>query len=341
MLKQLALRDEEFFLNSLNTSIIDRTKLNGNVVIKSFKEIFKPLLFKNKESVSFKINNHHFSNLCLLSKDFKRTLSKVGRLSWFALLEGQPVKIYECHNESHAMFIEEVSKHFELHFFFPRCLIRDGSYLVVQWIEGEQVTWRQIYRDDNLFDQVAKIQTLLHEHKIEFQKDHNGFSYIDYLKNRLNKFKGILPLNEDIRMIFENIDEDLPHERECISHPDLTANNMIIESDTGQLKIIDNELLTQNSYFLIDLYNTYLSFGSKFENVILEPYLKRYTDNGGDLSKLIRHQEFYSALWSVRLIGSFLQAGKIKQAIHLSKRYLDGSGESHPIIRLAKQKFVQ
>jgi hypothetical protein len=298
------------------------------------------LLFDRKETFSFDLDGKIFSQPRLLSRKSGQTLSKAGRLAWFALMDDQAVKICECYNESHAIFVEKVSSHPVLQDYFPVCLLRVGPYVVVEWIEGKVVTWQHAIQDRNLLNRVAMLQTSFHTHSIKMIEITGCFNYINYLKNRLFNFRGILPIDNSVKMIFETLEENIPMTEEHISHPDLTAVNLILEEGTGNIKLIDNELLTQNNYFLIDLFNTHYSFGGRLEADLLEPYLACYKDNGGNLTSLAESERFYSALWYLRLIGSSLQAGAIGQAYQLSRKYIDGSGKTHPLIQLVKEKII-
>jgi len=218
--------------------------------------------------------------------------------------------------------------------------LRVEAYLVVQWIEGKPLTWQQAMRDRSIFNQVARMQALIHSYSLSLQKPSDGFNYMKYLKDRLFKFRGILPIDDSVKMIFKTLEVNAPVTEEHISHPDLTAVNLILEEGTGSIKLIDNELLTQNNYFLIDLFNTHYSFGQRLETDLLESYLASYTDNGGNLTSLTESERFYSALWYLRLIGSSLQAGAIGQAYQLSRKFVEDGGKIHPLIRLIKERFL-
>jgi hypothetical protein len=54
-------------------------------------------------------------------------LSKAGRLAWFALMNEQPVKIYECYSQSQAIFIEKVSNHPVLQVYFQAGIVQGGD----------------------------------------------------------------------------------------------------------------------------------------------------------------------------------------------------------------------
>lgn len=311
--------------------------------IRTLKRWGTLLVSDNQAVLSFEFDGRMFSQPRLQRRKLGRTASKAGRLSWVAFMDERPVKIYECHSEAQATFIQQVSEHPKLRNYFPTCLARTGVYLVVDWVQGSSLTWKQIRRDKNLLNQTAKIQATIHAQALEMPEAF-GCYYMGFLKSRLQHFKGIFPIDDAIQKIYATLDGNTFLAEERISHPDLTADNLILENGTGALKIIDNELLTQNSYYLIDLFNTHKSFGQRLERELLEPYLVHYVENGGDLTLLAEHEQFFCALWYLRLIGSFLQAGTIgtiERAFRLAQEYVEGHEKAHPLVQLVKRRFVQ
>lgn len=296
---------------------------------------------EKEEKFSFELEGRVFSKVSLFRKKSSGVLSKAGRLSWFALMDGEPVKIYECHSELQAVFIEKVSNLPMLRAYFPACLVRIGAYLVVRWVKGNPVTWHRALRDQDVLYRMAKMQAVIHGHKIEGRMASSTFDYISYLRNRLQYYKGILPIDDALKRIDSSLHEASLTTTEHISHPDFTARNVIIEESSGDVKIIDNELLTQNQYYLFDLFNTHYSLDGILRNKILERYLIHYTASGGDLTDLVENERFFTALWYLRLIGSLLQGGPIGKAVKLSRHYAKGDVEPHPLVRLANERFVR
>lgn len=295
---------------------------------------------RKRRGFSFELNGHVFSEPSLLQRKTGKVLSKIGRVSWSAIMDGNPVKIYECCDEAQALFIESVSNHSSLRSYFPKCLMRIEKYLVAEWVQGEQVTWRRIGQAPELLAQIAKMQALMHMTVLE-GNDNNGFNYVAFLKNRLERYAGIVPLSRTVERIYDLVDGSGPPEIKRVSHPDVTANNLIIEESTGILYLVDNESMTQNKYYLIDLFNTYFSMGSSdMRSELLEQYLTVYAQHGGDLSYLVLHQDFFHALWYLRLIGSLLQSGRIEAALKLAQQYSDGPLVTHPLVNLVKERFI-
>lgn len=286
---------------------------------KQLKNITAYLLkskYQNKEG--FYIGNKWIHGMRNINP--QRELTKAGRLSYFAYMDNEPVKIYECYNDKHAHFIEQVSQQLKPH--FPVCLYRINNFLIVEWVEGQPLSSKYVLKDKEILAKVAKMQAKLHNSELP-QKEYEclGFDYIkDYLKERIYRYKGILPLDSTLDRCFEKIDDNiksLPKDTFKISHPDLTFRNLILDRNNN-LKIIDNELLNYNKYFCIDLFNTYRGFELE-DRELLQKYLKHYIKYGGNLDLLIDYKDFFIAVWSIRLIGTFLQSGNIDKALQYSK----------------------
>jgi len=249
-----------------------------------------------------------------------------------------PVKIYECYDESQALFIKEVSTNSPLTPYFPRCFMVIDKFLVAEWVRGEQVTWKWASKDERLLHEIAKMQALIHTSAIETPQITRCY-YADFLRRRLAKFKGVFPIDEAMQKIYATFEEGTIPSEDRISHPDVTAVNLILENGTGMLKIVDNELMTQNTYYLFDLFNTHFSFG-KQKNQLAQRYLSYYLQSGGNLTSLVEHERFFGAMWHLRLIGSNLQSGDLQSAFKLAKAYVDHPTEIHSLIGLVKEKFI-
>ena len=305
-----------------------------------FKQWIIPQKRKERSELLFEVDGKIFSDPRLHWKKSGRALSKVGLLSSKACMDGHSVKIYECHCELHAVFVERVSNHRLLGIHFPICHMRIGRYLVVGWVRGKPLTQRQIRRKREFLDEIARIQALIHSQALKQSEASSGFEYMTFIKKRLNQFKGILPIDEAVQRIYAVLDSSAFSVEERLSHPDFTPANLILEEGTGKLKIVDNELLTENHYYLIDLYNTHKAFGNGFSSDLIAYYLSQYEQNGGDITPLVEHEAFFDALWSLRLIGSSLQGGAVGKAFHLAQQYLEGRAEIHPLVTIAKERFI-
>lgn len=286
----------------------------------------------SSDPLCFDYEGHLLCNPRLLGK------SKAGRLSWSAYLNDSPVKIYECFSDEHAQFIEDVSINPELSEHVPVCLHRAENMLVVEWVQGKQVTWRKARRTPELLLRIAKLQAVIHSQEIRPDGTEIGFDYLSFLKQRMLSHQGIFPLEP----VFERLEIDFGSTDwfsfSGLSHPDVTADNLIIDSETGKLKLVDNELVGQNQYFLVDLFNTHKSM-RKFERSLIRPYLEAYIRYGGDLSPLYDQEQVFNAIWSIRLIGSALQKGAIRQAYQTAQMYCAGTLKPSPMLQFLQENL--
>jgi serine/threonine protein kinase len=265
-------------------------------------------------------------------------VSKAGNLSWSGWLGRQRVKIYQTFSHDQASFIQQVSEHPGLGSYFPRVFYRRNEYLVVEWVKGKTVDLREIRRHPSWIEQIAELQVTLHHQRITVEQV--GFDYLSFLKNRLLRYLGPIEPTDAIQSILQIVRDWRPFGQCNLCHPDITPSNLMIQTTTRRLKLIDNELLTQSVYYPIDLFNTHKSLGPRLGSDLLEPYLVHYVENGGDLTLLAEHEQFFCALWHLRLIGSSLQNGAIGEAFQLAQQYVEGHAEAHPLIQLVKERFV-
>lgn len=301
------------------------------------KKRIKRIVLKEKSGIDVEIYGNNIQKLNIMRKKNGRVYSKAGTIYWRGELNKKKVKIFECNTEEQAALIQILSEEKYLKNYLPTCYLRIKNILIVEWVEGKQLNWRKIYKDKDVIKEVVAIQNYFHNFYIGNLQGKKVFDYKYYLKKRLLKFTSILPIQDFIERSFTIIEDYDHNENQRISHPDLTAGNLIIEPITKSIKIIDNELLTQNSYNLIDLFNTVYSFGT-YTNKLLYPYLDQYRNKGGNIEEIRENKEFYESLWYVRLIGSLLENGNIKGAYKYYKQ-LEFKQNVHPIFDYIKEKL--
>lgn len=312
------------------------------VLFSRFYAKLKNVLLADKATAPiFEVEGHHFSSLKLLHTDSRYPVSKAGLLSWKALMDDLPVKIYECFNETQAILIQQLSQEPTVKGYFPECFLRQKRFLVVEWVQGTALTWPAISRNPSILQQITRLQAGLHRCQATLDTMTNCH-YLQFLKSRIEKFKGPLPINKAIQKIYYHLDESLPHMPQRISHPDITASNLVLDNDENDIKIIDNELLTRSSFYLFDLFNTHFSFRRIKRPEFQTDYLASYCREGGDLTALVEHAEAFSALWHLRMISTRLQRGKFSQALDLADNYTAGTGgQIHPMIYYAQGLYRQ
>lgn len=283
----------------------------------------------------FEVDGQQVKNLRLLQRKNSDTLGKVGMLSWVALMGDKKVKVYECRSVKHAQFIEKLSQDARVSRFLPKCYLRKNEFVVVEWVEGRVVTWKDISDDTNLMRQMSNIHNSFHALSTEYWPAEKCY-LLDYFESRFNRFRNVLPVDEFVDRVFTILREKTPKIPERLSHPDITPVNVIVDSASKEMKVIDNDLFTQTSYYLIDFFTTYRSIGVDNPDDLLKRYLLLYLEKGGDLKPLVDCEEFFHALWSYRVAGTYMQEGRIQQALDMVNDYLLETIPTHPLIQVVK-----
>lgn len=243
-------------------------------------------------------------------------LSRCGRLRWTARLDGQPVKILECHDSEHAEFIEAVSGSSQLCRHFPEPLLRQGPFLLVRWIDGDVVRWR---RGQRFVAAVARLQAALHAEADPPELSPGSFSYVELLQERWRRYQSVFPFQRTFERIVAVLDRESPSLSPALCHPDLTGANLVVERSTGRIRVIDNELLGRAACYPIDLLATLRSFGSRLRRQLGPTYLEAYAAAGGDLGLLLDNRAYLEALWLLVRIGAALQEGAFGYAAELAR----------------------
>ena len=283
----------------------------------------------------FSISDRQISNLQLLQRKNSDTLGKVGMLSWVGEMGDSRVKVYECRSIGQAKFIEKLSHDERVKKYLPRCYHREREFLVVEWVEGKSVAWDDLIADPKLMHMMTAVHCAFHSQVIEYWPDEKCY-FFDYLENRFNRFRNVLPLDDFVSKVLCILEDDKPQCGLRLSHPDVTPVNVIID-DSGTFKAIDNDLITQTSYYLVDLFTTHRSMRDLPSGVLVD-YLKSYCHNGGNLQPLVDNESFYNALWTYRMVGTCLQEGLIQQGLDLANDFVRSGGSVHPVITAIKKE---
>jgi hypothetical protein len=231
--------------------------------------------------------------------------SKVGRTTFVFPFIKRKVKIYQAANSTHAIFLKKTFNHSDLAGYFHPILFTFDRCLFAEWVEGvtsEQITDQEKYR---AIDWIVDLQSALHSRHLCASDEQAGFDYFDYLNKRILQFAppGIDP---DKIMQLGRIASSPPVRKSCLSHPDVTLRNIVFEKGSGKFKIVDNELLTQSPYFLLDTFNTCYSLRTSTE--LIGYYLNRYASCPIRFSLHPDWASSLAAAWALRIAGSHFQA---------------------------------
>lgn len=310
--------------------------------IQNFKKIVKKLVGSssidvNSHKNTFRLDDREVKNLRLLQRSNSDTLGKVGMLSWTGEMDGSLVKVYECRSEAQAKFIEELSLDVRVAKYLPRCHHRKNEFLVVEWVEGKSVSWKALRENSDLMKKMSGVHADMHSIHIDYWPNEKCY-FFDYLESRYDRFKNVLPLDNFAAKVFHLLSDEMSNVKASLSHPDITPVNVVVDNLSGEMKVIDNDLFTHNTYYLIDIFIVHRSIGSVQTLETLKQYLLHYVKQGGDLSPLVDYEDFFNALWTYRVVGTCLQEDKIQQGLDIADHFLQGSLATHPVIDLVKNE---
>jgi phosphotransferase family enzyme len=281
---------------------------------------------------SFFVQGLSFTEVTVLRKGAGGVLSKAGHLSWRANLEGRPVKISEYPSEEAARLCEAVCLDAALAPHLPRIIVRFGRYIVAEWVEGKTVSSSAVVHDDATLAEIAAIQVRIHGFHVAPALRETSPSYKAMLWSRFRKYAGIVPFErfcDSIRAKLDAAEATLPP---AASHPDLTPANLIRDARTGDLVVVDNELMGSHRFSYADLLNTYHALRRDENTNLADRYLSAYRNAGGEYAPLAIEAEAYEALWALRVVGSDLQRGAFAEALATADAFLARRQRPHPLI---------
>ena len=231
-------------------------------------------------------------------------INKAGRVAFRGMVAGRPVKVYEAANGRHAEFIRHVSG---LSDRWPPVLGRFGHVVVAEWITGEAF-------DEGQLDRLAALQASLHRTPVSTLPP-PGFDYwTDYIRPRFLRAGSLLGV--DAQEICEHGDEAWNAGPRVLMHPDLSPANVVV-TGRGELKVIDNELLTTGSMPLVDVCNTARALPAAAVQTYVGMYRK------ASATEFVTTRALQS-IWVAREVGASFIRGRVVQACELLRRYRAG-----------------
>lgn len=281
------------------------------------------------QAVCFEVDGKSISEV----RQFR--ISKPGNIIYGGKLGTQRVKICQTFNAAHARFIQHVYELPKMHGYFPRVLHRKDQYIIVEWIDGKPLTVVSLVAKPQLLEQLVRMQATLHTQQLHNEEP--GFDYVEFLEKRLHQFRAILPLPDSLKQILETVHNVTPSAISRLSHPDVTPSNIVIQKGSGKLKLVDNELLTQSPYYLIDLFNTYYSL--RHPRQLGMQYVALYRQYVPNVQLLESWDSYLLALWGLRLVGALFQAGKLARAYRVASQIAAGEFDDHPIVRMIQEQI--
>ncbi|WP_395502167.1 hypothetical protein [Ectopseudomonas mendocina] len=230
---------------------------------------------------------------------FQPGVTKAGRLSFTGYCDGQKVKVYSVHSPAQSLLRQDLQ---QLNFSscaFPELVAIDENLVVEAWVEGKAVSLLKgaAYHDAQLNIERFLIENLERNDLQSIAIRHSkAFCYLqDYLLSRLGVWRHwslIANFVERWQACYSEISTLLP----CrLSHPDLSAANLVREHSTGRILIIDNELIGVGRGWILDGRNSLLRTDIDSKALSLLP------------------RDFLESTWRLRQLGSALDANDFSQ----------------------------
>lgn len=221
-------------------------------------------------------------------------MTKAKRLSFKGICEGQAVKVYSTHSpEQMALRLALQGLSFGS-CCFPELVASSENLIAEAWVEGDSL--RTLSKNE-LGEAAPEIQSFLNQlHTfpafLQLAEKHlYSFCYFeDYLLKRLRPWSHIDRIEEFKQRWACSYNEHAASIPVCLSHPDLSADNIIKERGVKKYYIVDNELLGAGKGWILDWHNSYLN---KF---------------GIGVDEHVVSDDFIELSWRLRKLGSALDA---------------------------------
>jgi len=234
-------------------------------------------------------------------------ITKAGRVSFSGLFEGKRVKVYSSYSADHAKLRVRLQSTSLGQRFLPRLIMADKNYIVEGWIDGLPVKKLDSSLNASAAEEIKRFLSECQNSKelIQVADHHLGaFCYFqDYLIKRLEPWC-VLDFVREFKKSWQEKYESGKDKIEIrVSHPDLSATNVLLEAKTGRFVVIDNELLGVGHGWILDRRNSFLKSFSG--------------DAAAPLNKGIE-KGFVNDSWKLRLIGSALDASDFERAYRVA-----------------------
>ena len=230
-------------------------------------------------------------------------ITKAGRLSFSGICDGRKVKVYSLSSPSQGSLRAAIqSPEIALDgLSFPEIIASDQFLVAEAWIEGLRVD--RLSRSQR-HEARLMLSSFMHDCRnspdlLNIAANHQcSFCYIhDYLLERLAIWMNLDPVQKFVNDWYSDFHKLEPSIARNVSHPDLSARNLILESTTDTLYVIDNELLGVGPGWILDHLNSCLPI-DQFPQLI--PSLP---------------SSFIDKTWKLRCLGSTLDSGNIPAAL--------------------------
>lgn len=209
------------------------------------------------------VSGKQITDLKVLGNAATPGITKARRLSLRGLYNGRPVKIYSAFSPAQVALRLDIQKVHLSSVAFPEVIAADDCLIVEAWIDGDSIHALSSAQREAaqvsvriFLEECQQSETLL-----ALAREHTqSFCYFhDYLLARLRLWRHLQPVDKVLmawQQAYALLSPALP---QYLSHPDLSAANLIREKGTGKLYVVDNELLGVGHGWVLDRLNSCLA----------------------------------------------------------------------------------
>lgn len=218
-------------------------------------------------------------------------VTKAGRMSFSGFVDGHKVKIYSVFSPVQSELRQAIQSIKFENFSFPEIVCSDDNFVVESWIDADLSSAAHTKKQSAVADVIGELHAANLGMKPEWVERSPFCYFTDYLVLRLHRWRAVPEISEFItrwQQAYDLVKSSIPVR---LSHPDLTARNMILCKSNGRLYVVDNELLGVGHGWILDWHNA----------GIPELSLANY-DSDDDL-KL-----FVELSWKLRRLGSLMDS---------------------------------
>lgn len=243
-------------------------------------------------------------------------INKAGRLVLRAESDQGPIKLYQAANPRHAQFLHHVSGCGALASSFPRVLAVSGNIVMTEWVQG---TTLGTHKAEEAIAGIAAIRRALHGFDATTGPEACFDYWFDFIRPRFVTACDILGQKAVLATVCDSVDAAWRRSRLTLHHPDLSPSN-IVRNARGELKVIDNELLSLGGMALSDVCNAAKSLSRKTARRCLE-----LCAGESFISKDDRLHEL-RCFWLAREVGSSIASGSCASALDVIGRFMRDEG---------------
>ncbi len=274
-----------------------------------------------------------------IKKFFKKYIrrGKSGRYGMVIRLGTRKIKLYQAGTRRQARFIQRVTGHSNFSDYFPKTVLTVGKIVASDWVEGVSVHTLPHQEKQPALIWLVNFQVGLHTKSTEPTTSEAGFDYVnDFLVKRFKRYTRQTNFPDLDKIISDAVCGNISAESR-LSHPDATFKNIIgCQTNSPTFKMIDNEYLTQSPNYLIDLFNTWYSLQKTPD--LAAQYLELYARAMPTITLVDGWDVKLSAIWALRLVGTYLQAKRRDDAVLAVQQWAAGEFKNHPVIEMLKRK---